>query len=161
MPVRSAELALSSRQDVIDFIFHRSERRPATRFGQLREILIVDVEGLATNNVYHRTPMQIIKFFCMRHDEVSLPERVFDRFPFGKWNRDYGEWAKIICENTECCGRIFLMTQPSLPVPHEQRKIEHLLIALAKKQPISAKPAPIAFGRSATGTAHPRVFFST
>jgi len=53
------------------------------------------------------------------------------------------------------------MTQPSLPVPHEQRKIDALLIALAKKQPVSAKPAPIAYGQSATGTAHPRVFFST
>jgi hypothetical protein len=53
------------------------------------------------------------------------------------------------------------MTQPGLPVPHEQRKLEQLLIALAKKQPISAKPAPIAHGRFATGTAHPRVFFST
>jgi hypothetical protein len=53
------------------------------------------------------------------------------------------------------------MTQPSLPIPHEQRKIEQLLIVLAKKRPISAKPAPIAFGQSAIGTAHRRVFFST
>lgn len=53
------------------------------------------------------------------------------------------------------------MTQPSLPVPHEQRKIEQLLMALAKKKPVSAKPAPIAYSQSATGTAHPRVFFST
>jgi hypothetical protein len=53
------------------------------------------------------------------------------------------------------------MTQPSLPIPHEQRKIEQLLSVLAKKQPVSAKPAPIAYGQSATGTAHPRVFFST
>jgi hypothetical protein len=53
------------------------------------------------------------------------------------------------------------MTQPSLPTGHEQRKIDALLIALAKKQPVSTKPAPIAHGQSATGTAHPRVFFST
>lgn len=53
------------------------------------------------------------------------------------------------------------MTQPSLRIPREERKIEQLLIMLAKKQPISAKPAPIAFGQSATGTAHPRIFFST
>ncbi|HTT20489.1 MAG TPA: hypothetical protein VMG82_16180 [Candidatus Sulfotelmatobacter sp.] len=53
------------------------------------------------------------------------------------------------------------MTQPSPRIPHEQRKIEQLLSALAKKQPVSAKPAPIALGKSATGTAHPRVFFST
>jgi hypothetical protein len=53
------------------------------------------------------------------------------------------------------------MTQPSLLIPHEQRKIERLLIALAKKKPVSAKPAPIACGLSATGTAHPRIFFST
>jgi hypothetical protein len=53
------------------------------------------------------------------------------------------------------------MTKPSLPIPREQRKIEQLLIVLAKKQPVSAKPAPIAYGQSATGTEHPRVFFST
>jgi hypothetical protein len=53
------------------------------------------------------------------------------------------------------------MTQPSLRIPHEQRKIELLLMALAKKKPVSAKSAPIAYGLSATGTAHPRVFFST
>jgi hypothetical protein len=53
------------------------------------------------------------------------------------------------------------MTQPSLSIPHEQRKVERLLIALAKKQPVSAKPAPIGFGHSATGTDNPRVFFST
>jgi hypothetical protein len=53
------------------------------------------------------------------------------------------------------------MAQLSLPIRHEQRKIDALLIALAKKQPVSAKPAPIAYGQSATGTAHPRVFFST
>ena len=55
----------------------------------------------------------------------------------------------------------FLMKQPNLPVPREERKIEQLLIVLAKKQPISARPAPIAYGQSATGTAHPRIFFST
>jgi hypothetical protein len=53
------------------------------------------------------------------------------------------------------------MTHPSLPIAREQRKIDQLLLVLAKKQPVSAKPAPIAFGLSATGTAHPRVFFST
>jgi len=53
------------------------------------------------------------------------------------------------------------MTQSSLPIPHEQREIEKLLIVLAKKKPISAKSAPIAFGQSATGTANSRVFFST
>lgn len=59
-----------------------------------------------------------------------------------------------LCQN-------FVMTQPSLHIAHEERKIEQLLIVLAKKQPVSAKPAPIAYGKSATGTAHPRVFFST
>ena len=53
------------------------------------------------------------------------------------------------------------MTQPNLPIFHEQRKVEQLLIALAKKRPVSAKPAPIASGQSVTGTAHPRLFFST
>ena len=56
---------------------------------------------------------------------------------------------------------LFSMTQSSLPTPHEQRKIEQLLIALAKKRPVSAKAAPITYGQSATGTAKPRVFFST
>jgi len=53
------------------------------------------------------------------------------------------------------------MAQLSLPIRREQRKIEQLLILLAKKQPVSAKPAPIAYGQSATGTASSRVFFST
>jgi hypothetical protein len=53
------------------------------------------------------------------------------------------------------------MKPPSLHVPHEQRKIEQLLSVLAKKKPVSAKPAPIASGRSATGAAHSRLFFST
>ena len=53
------------------------------------------------------------------------------------------------------------MTPTSLPIPHEQRKIEQLLRVLAKKKPISANPAPIALGKSATGTEHPRVFYST
>jgi len=55
----------------------------------------------------------------------------------------------------------FVVTQPNLPTRREERKIEQLLIVLSKKQPISAKPAPIAFGKSATGTAHSRIFFST
>jgi len=56
------------------------------------------------------------------------------------------------------------MTAPSQPVTHEQRKVEQLLETLAKKKPVSAKPAPIAFGKSAiqlANTAHARVFFST
>ena len=55
------------------------------------------------------------------------------------------------------------MTPTSLPQPHEQRKVEQLLVKLSKVKPISAKPAPIVLGRSAllTYTAHPRVFFST
>jgi len=35
------------------------------------------------------------------------------------------------------------MTAPNFPQPHEQRKIEKLLLKLAKLKPISAKPAPI------------------
>lgn len=56
------------------------------------------------------------------------------------------------------------MTQTSLPQPHEQRKVEVLLMKLAKIKPVSAKPAPITNGRSAilqTNTAHSRVFYST
>jgi hypothetical protein len=55
----------------------------------------------------------------------------------------------------------FGMTRPILPIPREQLKIERLLIALAKKKPVSAKPAPIASGQSAMGTVHQRAFFST
>jgi hypothetical protein len=53
------------------------------------------------------------------------------------------------------------MTQPSLAIQHEQRKVDRLLLILEKKTPVSAKPAPVAYGLSATGTAHPRIFFST
>ena len=35
------------------------------------------------------------------------------------------------------------MAQTILPQPHEQRKIEQLLVKLSKVKPISAKPAPI------------------
>jgi hypothetical protein len=39
------------------------------------------------------------------------------------------------------------MTRPNLQhQPHEQRKIEQLLARLAKMQPTSSKPAPIAVG---------------
>ena len=56
------------------------------------------------------------------------------------------------------------LTSPSLPVLREQRKIEKLLVMLANAKPISAKPAPIATGRSATqmsDTANGKVYFST
>ena len=38
------------------------------------------------------------------------------------------------------------MTRTSLPQPHEQRKVEELLVKLPKMKPISAKPAPIVLG---------------
>ena len=56
------------------------------------------------------------------------------------------------------------MTRMSLAQPHEQRKIEALLVKLSKAKPISAKPAPIVQGMSAIpggSSAHPRVFYST
>jgi len=54
------------------------------------------------------------------------------------------------------------MTLTNLPQLHEQRKVETLLIKLAKVQPISAKPAPIANSKAAIlASAHPRVFYST
>jgi hypothetical protein len=56
------------------------------------------------------------------------------------------------------------MTQTSLPQPHEQRKVEELLVKLSKMKPISAKPAPIVQGMSeirAACTANSQVFFST
>jgi hypothetical protein len=52
----------------------------------------------------------------------------------------------------------------TLPQPHEQRKIEALLVKLSKAKPISAEPASIVKGMSAVpggSTAHSRVFYST
>jgi len=56
------------------------------------------------------------------------------------------------------------MTRTSLPQPHEQRKVEELLVKLSKVKPISAKQAPIVQGMSAIRpdcTAKSQVFFST
>jgi hypothetical protein len=56
------------------------------------------------------------------------------------------------------------MKRTGLPQLHEQRKIEALLLKLAKMNPISAKPAPIVFGKSAIQaacSANSQVFFST
>jgi hypothetical protein len=56
------------------------------------------------------------------------------------------------------------MTRTSLPQPHEQRKVEELLVKLSKIKPISAKPAPIVLGNPAiraASTANSQVFFST
>jgi hypothetical protein len=56
------------------------------------------------------------------------------------------------------------MTQTSLPQPHEQRKVEKLLVKLSKVKPVSAKPAPIVQGMPAIRaacTANSQVFFST
>src|ERR1017187_5451822 len=72
--VGSAELAFRSRQDVIDFIFHRLKRQPARRLRQSRRILVVNVKGFATDNIQHRSTMQIMECFCVRHDEVSSSE---------------------------------------------------------------------------------------
>jgi hypothetical protein len=56
------------------------------------------------------------------------------------------------------------MKHTSLPQPHEQHKVEELLVKLSKVKPISAKPAPIVLGESAIRaacTASSQVFFST
>jgi len=56
------------------------------------------------------------------------------------------------------------MTQTILPQPHEQRKIEQVIVKLSKVKPISAKPAPIVQGMPAIQagfTAHSQAFFST
>jgi len=45
------------------------------------------------------------------------------------------------------------MPGTSRPVSHEQKKIEKLLLKLAKIKPISAKPAPIAGGQITRRTA--------
>jgi hypothetical protein len=56
------------------------------------------------------------------------------------------------------------MTQTSLPQPHEQRKLEALLLRLSKMQPISAKPIPMVQREAAKRgacSANSQVFFST
>jgi hypothetical protein len=45
------------------------------------------------------------------------------------------------------------MTLTSLRQPHEQRKVEKLLVKLAKIKPISAGPAPIMSGLNVLKTA--------
>jgi len=45
------------------------------------------------------------------------------------------------------------MMKTSLPHPHEQRKIEELLLKLAKMKLITGKRAPIASGSSTLKTA--------
>jgi hypothetical protein len=56
------------------------------------------------------------------------------------------------------------MTRTSLPKPHEQHKVEELLVKLSKMKPISVKPAPIVLGNPAIRAAfteNSQVFFST
>ena len=55
------------------------------------------------------------------------------------------------CRHT--CGIIEVMRVIGLPRPNEQRKIEKLLVKLAKIKPISAIPAPIANRSIAARTA--------
>jgi hypothetical protein len=61
-------------------------------------------------------------------------------------------------------GSLQLAVTILLSQPHEHRKVKKLLMKLSKMKPISAKPAPIALGKSATFaacTANSQVFFST
>jgi hypothetical protein len=56
------------------------------------------------------------------------------------------------------------MTFTSLPQSHEQRKVEKLLIKLARVKAISAKPPQSVQGQTPvrfSGTANSRVFYST
>src|ERR1700731_3650113 len=62
------------------------------------------MEGLTADNIHHRTSVQIVEFFCVRHDEVSRPEQLY--FFLGEWDRHHGEWAKIILENAEPCQHL-------------------------------------------------------
>ena len=64
-------------------------------------MLVVDVEGFTADNVHHRSSMQIIEFFRVRHDEVTGPEGVSHCFPFREWDGDHREWTKIIFESAE------------------------------------------------------------
>jgi hypothetical protein len=45
------------------------------------------------------------------------------------------------------------MAQTSLPQPHEQRKIEGLLLKLSKMKPVSVRPGPTVPGVSPVGAA--------
>jgi len=59
------------------------------------------MEAFTADYIQHRASVQVIEFFGVRHDEVSGPERVFDRFPFRKWDCHHGEWTKIILESAK------------------------------------------------------------
>jgi hypothetical protein len=61
------------------------------------------VEGFAADDIDHRTPVQIVKFLCARHDEVSGEEGISDCYPFGEGHCDHCEWAKVILEDAEPC----------------------------------------------------------
>lgn len=63
------------------------------------EFFVVNVEGSATDNIDHRTPVQIIKFFRIGHDEVPRPQLAY--FLFGEWNRRYSEWPEIVLKTAE------------------------------------------------------------
>ena len=84
---------------MIDFVFHRLERKPTRGLRQGGRVFVINVEGCATDDVHHGTSMQIIEFFRMGHDEVSRPEQAY--FPFGEWHGDDSEWTEFILETAK------------------------------------------------------------
>ena len=59
------------------------------------------MEGLTADNIHHRTSVQIVELFCVRHDEVSRPEPIY--LFLGAWDRHHGGWANIVVENAKTC----------------------------------------------------------
>src|SRR4051794_29838532 len=59
------------------------------------------MQRLTADNVHHRTPVQIIEFFGLRHDEISSPERLCDCFSFRQRDGHHREWATLIFEDTQ------------------------------------------------------------
>lgn len=52
---------------MINFVFHRFQRKPARRLRRARRTFVVNVEGCATDNIDHWTTVQVVEFLCMRH----------------------------------------------------------------------------------------------
>src|SRR6266581_6524931 len=69
----------------------------------------MNVEGLAADNIDHRTPVQIVEFFRIAHDEESRPKLPY--LLLGERNTRDSEGTEFIPETAEplqhlrCCNR--------------------------------------------------------
>ena len=147
-------------------------RRKEEMRAELKELLRKQQEVLESRMLGALSDLQLLEYegsdkksltSCVRRYLIPRqPDRDFEaslRDSSAKVSASRPLTCDKLCAQIEWHNRE--MNRTGLPQPHEQRKIEQLLIVLAKKQPISPKPAPIAYGLSAIGTAHPRIFFST